>query len=175
MVTGKPAGGRSVEASPSHSNFMELDLHTPRRPSCLDDSLASTVDRHDGLGQSSPSDHSCLDLRKAALLRSHMRRTEVRNLRIWQPENMRCLYVVLPCTAPCHPTHLHAGMGPPRAVCWQVCRGSRIGLAAEHAAPRFASHLGALKTRLLLPSLPSHGVTIRRVHDVHHAPHAGID
>ena len=163
-----------MEASPSHSNSMELDLHTPRRPSCLDDTLASTVDRHDGLGQSSPSDHSCLDLRKAALLRSHMRRTEVRTLRM-QPENMHYLYVVLPCTEPDHSRDVHAETRALRAVCWQACRSSRIGLAAEHTAPRFASHLGALKTRLLLPSLPSHGVTIRRVHDVHHAPHAGID
>ena len=73
---GHTTGARSIEASPSHSHSMDLDLHTPRRQSLLEDSLASTVDRHDGLGQGSPSDHSCLDLRKAALLRSHMRRTE---------------------------------------------------------------------------------------------------
>ena len=67
-----------MAASPSHSHAMDLEAETPRQAACVVDSLASTVDRHDGLTMGSPTnDHSSLDLRKAALLRSHMRRTEV--------------------------------------------------------------------------------------------------
>lgn len=68
------------ELHPSVSQAMEVTtatLATPHRPSISSDSLASAVDRHDGLCLGSPSDLNTADLRKTALMRSMLRRNEV--------------------------------------------------------------------------------------------------
>ena len=77
-----PTGGQPMELSGAAAA-----AHTPYRPGRSSDSLASAVDRHDGLCLGSPSDHSSADLRKTALMRSMMRRSEV------PPICCRCLYL----------------------------------------------------------------------------------